>query len=87
MVPALTPVTIPLVLPTVATAVLLLIQVPPVGVPVRFDVPPTQVVNAPVNDTAGAALLIVTEAVPVAEQVLLFVTVTFKVTDPLAPAV
>jgi len=47
-IPAVTPPTIPVVAPTVASAVLLLVQVPPPGVEFKVVVSPAQTVLVPV---------------------------------------
>jgi hypothetical protein len=74
-VPALTPVTNPELLFTVATEVALLVQVPP-GVPVASDncvVLPLQTVSVPVIVPATGVALTVTTAVAVAVPHVLFI--------------
>jgi hypothetical protein len=46
-VPADIPVTVPVEEPTVAMPVAPLLHVPPVGVPLKVEVPPTHITNVP----------------------------------------
>jgi len=62
VVPASTPVAIPLLLPIVATAVVLLVQVPPVDVLLSVVVRPTQTLAVPEMD-AGRGLTVSTVVV------------------------
>ena len=65
-VPAATPVTIPVVALTVATAGVLLDQAPPVTVEVKVDVPLTQMLWFPLRVPAVGAAVTVTVRVAVA---------------------
>lgn len=60
VVPADTPITTPVVLPTVPTAVVLLSHVPPAGVAVRFVVVPTQIGDVPPDGVAGLLFTVTT---------------------------
>ena len=90
LVPTATPVTIP-VPPTVATAVLLLVHVPPPVASVSAAVPPRQMLTAPVGMIGDAAftVTIVVALQPVeAMQVIVAVPVATPVTMPdVAPIV
>lgn len=76
-VPALTPVTAPEEAFTVAVAVLDELQVPPPVELAKVELEPTHAEAVPViADTVGSAFSVTTTAADVAEQPLLFVTVT-----------
>ena len=75
-VPSTRPVTSPIVF-TVATEVLLLLQVPPVVALLNNEVVFRQIEVVPdMGSTVGRAFTVTTVAVEVAEQLLAFVTVT-----------
>ena len=68
--PADTPQTMPVVLPAVATAVLLLAHVPPVVALVRVTQLPTHIVNVPVMAAGmGLTVMVVVVKQPVAVTV------------------
>jgi hypothetical protein len=67
-VPADTAVTTPVVAFTVATAVLLLLQLPPASVELRVLVPATQIDWVPLNTPAVGAAVTVTVLVAVASE-------------------
>ncbi len=63
VVPDETPVTIPELVPTVATAVLVLLHVPPVTASLSVVVDPTQMVVVPAMGPGGAVIITVTTMV------------------------
>ena len=60
VVPADTPITTPVVLPTVPTAVVLLAHVPPAGAAVRVVVLPAQIGDVPPDGAAGLLFTVTT---------------------------
>jgi hypothetical protein len=85
-VPGDTPVATPELTPTVATAVTLLVQMPPVGVDDRLDVVPTQKVNVPVIGVGSGltvtTLVIAHNAPGPKEYVIVAVPAILPVTTP-----